>query len=390
MRSLRRWSIALGVMAIVGAGGYALLARSGAAQPRASKPNAPGRTQPVPVVATPARTADMAVYLTGLGSVTPFNMVTVRTRVDGELMKVAFREGQSVTAGDLLAEIDPRPFQVQLAQAEGQMARDEALLRNARVDLERYKVLVAQDAIPAQQLDTQQALVRQDEGIVKADQSQIDNARLQLVYCRITAPISGRLGLRLVDAGNIVHATDANGLVVITQIQPIAVIFTIPEDALPSVLDRLRAGAELPVDAWDRAQQHRLAGGSLLTVDNQIDPTTGTVRLKAVFPNTDGRLFPSQFVNARLRLDVQRRATVIPAVAIQQSAQGPFVYVVKADRTVTARPVKVALTEGEDASVDSGVAPGDLVVVDGADRLREGSAVTLQSGGGAPPTRRGS
>ena len=390
MRRARRWSIALGIIALLGAGAYLFLARSGAAPARTSRSPAGGRAPAAPVMAMAAQTADMAVYLSGLGSVTPLNTVTVRTRVDGELTKVLFREGQIVRAGDLLAEIDPRPFQVQLTQVEGQLARDEALLRNARVDLERYKTLVAQDSIPTQQLDTQVELVRQYEGVVKTDQGQIDNVKLQLVYCRITAPLNGRLGLRLVDPGNIVHASDQNGLVVITQLQPIAVVFTIPEDSLPPVLKKLNAGVELPVDAWDRDQRQRLAAGSLLTVDNQIDPTTGTVRLKAIFPNADGRLFPSQFVNAHLRLDVKRGATVVPTAAIQQSAQGTIVYVVKPDCTATVRVVKVGVTEDDNASIESGVAPAELVVVDGADRLREGSLVALQPGPGAPAPRRGS
>ena len=390
MRRARRWSIALGIIALLGAGAYLFLARSGAAPAPTSRSPAGGRAPAVSVMAMAAQTADMAVYLSGLGSVTPLNTVTVRTRVDGELTKVLFREGQIVRAGDLLAEIDPRPFQVQLTQVEGQLARDEALLRNARVDLERYKTLVAQDSIPTQQLDTQVELVRQYEGVVKTDQGQIDNVKLRLVYCRITAPLNGRLGLRLVDPGNIVHASDQNGLVVITQLQPIAVVFTIPEDSLPPVLKKLNAGVELPVDAWDRDQRQRLASGSLLTVDNQIDPTTGTVRLKAIFPNADGRLFPSQFVNAHLRLDVKRGATVVPTAAIQQSAQGTIVYVVKPDRTATVRVVKVGVTEGDNASIESGVAPAELVVVDGADRLREGSLVALQPGPGAPAPRRGS
>jgi len=391
MRRLRPWLIALGGIVLLGVGAYVVRVQSGNAQSKtSSSPGQAGRLAPVPVVATAARASDMAVYLTGLGSVTPLNTVTVHTRVDGELIKVPFQEGQHVNAGDLLAEIDPRPFQVQLTQAQGQLARDEALLRNARVDLGRYRTLVAEDSIPTQQLDTQAELVHQYEGVVETDRGQIDNVKLQLIYSRITAPLSGRLGLRLVDPGNIVHASDQNGLVVITQLQPIAVVFTIPEDSLPPVLAKLNSGVKLPVDAWDREQKQRLASGTLLTVDNQIDPTTGTVRLKAVFPNTDGRLFPSQFVNAHLRLDVKRGATVVPTAAIQQSAQGTFVYVVKSDHSATVRPVKVGVTEGDNAAIDSGVSPGEMVVVDGADRLREGIQVALQGvGGGAPVARRG-
>lgn len=391
MRRFRPWLIALGVIVLLGVVAYVMRVGSGNAQSKTTgAPGQPARA-PVPVIATPARTSDMTVYLTGLGSVTPLNTVTVHTRVDGELLKVPFKEGQHVNAGDLLAEIDPRPFQAQLTQAQGNLLRDEALLRNARVDLERYRTLVAEDSIPKQQLDTQVELVHQYEGVVETDRGQIENVKLQLVYCRITAPLSGRLGLRLVDPGNIVHATDQNGLVVITQLQPIAVVFTIPEDSLPPVLAKLNVGVKLEVDAWDREQKQRLATGTLLTVDNQIDPTTGTVRLKAIFPNEDGRLFPSQFVNAHLRLDVKRGATVVPSAAIQQSAQGPFVYVVKPDHSVTVRPVKVGVTEGETAAIDTGLAPAETVVIDGADRLREGSLVALQGAGGgsAPPPRRG-
>jgi multidrug efflux system membrane fusion protein len=284
----------------------------------------------------------------------------------------------------LLAEIDPRPFQVQLEQAEGQLARDDALLKNAKVDLQRYRVLVEQDSIPKQQLDTQESLVRQYEAALKVDQSQIDNARLQLVYCRITAPVAGRLGLRLVDPGNMVHATDTNGLVVLTQLQPITVVFTIPEDSLPQVLKKLHAGEKMEVDAYDREQKVKLATGYLLTVDNQIDPTTGTVRLKASFKNEDGGLFPNQFVNARLQLDVKQGAVVIPTVAVQRGAQGTFVYVVNPDQTAAVRPVTIGVTQGDNAAVDSGVKPGELVVVDGADKLRDGAKVEVQTPGSAP------
>ena len=304
---------------------------------------------------------------------TPLKTVTVRSRVDGELVRVAFKEGQVVKAGDVLAEVDPRPYQAQLAQAEGQMARDQALLANARIDVERYRGLYAQDSIAKQQVDTQEALVRQYEGTVKFDQGQIDNARLQLVYSTITAPIGGRLGLRLVDPGNIVRSSDANGLVVITQLQPITAVFTIPQDSLPEVLKRMRSGVSLPVDAYDREQKTRLASGTLLTVDNQIDPTTGTIKLKAQFPNEDGALFPNQFINVRLQLDTLRGATLIPSSAVQRSAQGTYVYVLKDDRTVSLRQVKTGAVDGESVAIESGVSPGDTVVVEGSDRLRDGA-----------------
>ena len=378
----RRWWIGLLAIALLGLGAYAFLTRTGETPSRDAAPGAPPVARAVPVVAVPARARDMGVYLTGLGSVTPLNTVTVRTQVNGQLMSVRFQEGQLVRQGDLLAEIDPRPYQPQLTQYEGQLARDQALLANAKVDLQRYQVLWKEDSVAEQQLATQQSLVRQYEGTVKNDQGLIQAVKVQLAYTRITAPISGRVGLRLVDPGNFVQTTDTTGIVVITQLQPIAVVFTIPEDNIPSVLDKLNAGAALPVEAYDREQQRLLSTGSLLTLDNQIDQTTGTVRLKAVFPNSDNHLFPNQFVNARLQLDLKRGATVVPAVAIQRSPRGPFVYVVKPDQTVEARPVTVGVTDGDDVAIDTGLTIGEPVVVDGADRLRDGSHVELQARSG--------
>ena len=372
--------VALLVLFVLAAGGYGLVLRAGgAARPEATAPAA----RPVPVVAAPARTRDMGVYITGLGSVTPLNTATIHTRVDGQLMSVRFQEGQHVNRGDLLAEIDPRPFEAQLTQYQGQLARDQALLDNARVDLERYQTLAAQDAIPTQQLDTQQSLVRQYAGAVENDQGLIDSARVQLAYCRITSPIGGRAGLRLVDPGNIVHAADAGGIVVITQLQPIAVVFTIPEDNIPAVLDRLQRGVRMTVEAYDREQKRKLSTGTLLTIDNQVDASTGTVKLKATFPNTDNRLFSSQFVNARLLLDVQHNATVVPAAAIQRSPRGAFVYVVRPDQTVGVRPVTVGVADGDDVAIAPGLAVGEPVVVDGADRLRDGARVAVQARGAA-------
>ena len=389
-KSLKRWVLGLFVACVLAVGGYALLTKSDETQLRAAGQGAnPQAARTMPVVAATVKTGDISVYLNGLGSVIPLNTVTVRSRVDGQLMQVRFKEGQTVRAGDLLAEIDPRPFQVQLTQAEGQMARDRSQLKNAQLDLERYRGLLQQGFIPKQQLDTQEALVRQLEGMVQSDQGQIDNAKLQITYSRITAPINGRIGLRLVDQGNLVRANDANGLLVITQLQPITVVFTIAEDSLPAVLDKLKTGEPLPVEAFDREQKRKLAAGTLLTVDNQIDPNTGTVRLKAVFPNDDGELFPNQFVNARLLLDVKRGATVVPSAAVQRGPKGTFVYVVNADRTVGVRPVTIGITHPEEVSVDAGLAPEELVVVDGTEKLREGTKVEVQNQNG-PPGKGGS
>jgi membrane fusion protein, multidrug efflux system len=386
-RQLKRWLLGLFVACVFAVGGYALLTKSDETQLRAAgQRQSPQATRTMPVVAAAAKTGDIGVYLNGLGSVIPLNTVTVRSRVDGQLMRVLFKEGQVVRTGDLLAEIDPRPFQVQLTQAEGQMARDRSQLRNAQLDLERYRGLLKQGYIPKQQLDTQEAMVRQLEGMVQTDQGQIDNAKLQLTYSRITAPINGRIGLRLVDQGNLVRANDTNGLLVITQLQPITVIFTIAEDSLPAVMDKLKSGEQLTVEAFDREQKRKLATGTLLTVDNQIDPNTGTVRLKAVFPNDDNELFPNQFVNARLLLDIKRGTTIVPTAAVQRGPKGTFVYVVNADRTVGVRPVTVGVSHGEDASIDSGLSPDELVVVDGTEKLREGSKVDVRNQSGEPAT----
>jgi multidrug efflux system membrane fusion protein len=337
----------------------------------------------VPVTATHAQVGEMDVYLTALGTATALRTVTVQTRVDGQLVRVNFSEGQLVHEKDLLAIVDPRPFEVQLTQAEGQLTRDEAMLRNAERDLERYSVLVEQEAVPRQQLDTQAATVRQIQGAIQTDQGQIDAARLNLTYSRITSPVTGRIGLRLVDPGNIVHATDQTGIAVITQRQPIAVVFTIPEDNLESVLQKQHAGTKLPVDAYDRDLKTKLASGSLSSIDSEIDTTTGTIKLKATFPNQQEALYPNQFVNARLLINTLRSVVIVPAAAVQRGPQRTFVYVVKPDHTVEARNVAVQHTEGERTAIQSGLSAGEMVVTDGLDKLQPGSRVTVHI---APPS----
>jgi multidrug efflux system membrane fusion protein len=335
---------------------------------------------PIPVAAGVAQVGEIPIYLSGLGTVVPMRTVIVRSRVDGELVRVNFTEGQYVKEGEVLAQVDPRAFQVQLDQAEGQLIKDQALLANARIDLERYRTLFEQDSIAKQQVDTQAALVLQYEGTVRSDQAMVDNARLQLSYARITAPISGRLGLRQVDQGNIVHAADANGVVVITEVQPVTVVFTLPQDNLPALMQRVKSNAKLAVEAWDRGFRAKLGSGELLTVDNVIDITTGTVKLKAKFANADLALFPNQFVNARMLLDTRKGAITIPSAALQRGSQGSFVYVVKDDNTVSVRPVKLGPSDGERVAVESGLAAGERVVVDGMDRLREGARVQAGAG----------
>jgi multidrug efflux system membrane fusion protein len=386
---LRYWWIILVVIVLAGAVTFTYWGKSKNKQPGIAKKEISPLARARPVMAVTAKEGDMKVFLNGLGSVTPINTVTIKSRVDGQLMEVLFREGQIVARGQLLARIDPRPFEVQLTQAEGQMARDQAILKNARDDLERYRTLWKQDLIQKQMLDTQEALVRQYEGTIKTDQGLIDNARLQLIYCRITAPVSGRTGLRLVDPGNIVHAADPNGLLVITQLQPITVVFSLPEDSLARVLPQLKAGQRPQVDVYDREQSKKLATGFLLTVDNQIDPNTGTFKLKAMFENKDQQLFPNQFVNASLLVNVKHNTIIIPAAAIQRGSQGTYVYSVKTDRTVELRPVTAGEIQNGEVSIEKGLSAGALVVVDGAERLREGAKVELKGPGNGRGGRSG-
>jgi multidrug efflux system membrane fusion protein len=349
---------------------------------RTASPTRLGKTAsapPPPMISTAtSRKGDIGIYVKALGTVVPLNTISVRSRVDGELLKVYFQEGQLVHRGDALAEIDPTPLQAALTQYEGQLARDTALLENARIDLGRYQEALAKNAIPKQQLDTQLATVHQFEGTVKLDQGQVDNARVQLGYCHLTAPIEGRVGLRLIDVGNIVHANDTNPLVVITELQPIAVVFNVAEDFLPHILQQVRAGRKLVVDAFDRGQRRKLATGTLETLDNQIDTSTGTIKLKAIFPNEDEALFPNQFVNARLLADELHDATLVPNGVIQRNAQSAFVYVLKAGQTVAMQAITIRTSDGDVSAVD-GLAPGAVIAADNFNRLTEGAKVTLRS-----------
>ncbi len=339
----------------------------------------------VPVVVATAQRGDLPVYFDGLGTVTAFNTVTLHSRVDGQITKINFQEGQFVHQGESLLEIDPRPFQVQLEQAEGQLAKDQAQLRDVQVNYERFQLLYKEGVIPKQQLDTQGAQVGQFEGSIKADEGTIDSAKLQLVYSHITAPISGRIGLRLVDIGNIVHATDTNGLLVITQLQPIAVIFSLPQDQLPQVASKLRNGEQMIVDAYDRDDTTKIEAGKLLTIDNQIDTTTGTYKLKSVFNNDRNLLFPNQFVNVHLLADVKKNLVIVPASAIQRGPQGTYVYVVQSGNTAKIQTVTIAQTTANSVGLSAGLNAGDIVVVDGQDKLQDGSQVNPSTAPAAAP-----
>ncbi|SAK49279.1 RND family efflux transporter MFP subunit [Caballeronia hypogeia] len=342
---------------------------------RRGAPNAMNQPQPVHVASVTQ--GEMPVVINSLGTVTPLANVTVKTQLNGTLMEVAFQEGQMVKKGDLLAQIDPRPYEISLRNAQGTLARDQALLQTARLDLQRYQTLLSQDSIAKQQVDTQASLVKQYEGAVKSDQANVDTYKLDLTYARITAPVSGRVGLRQVDPGNYVTTGDTNGVVVITQLQPISVIFTTSEDNLAAILKPLHAGTKMSVTAYDRANTTALESGYLETVDNQIDTTTGTVKLRAAFDNKGGMLFPNQFVNTKLLVDVVKNATIVPTPAVLNGSSGAFVYVVKPDNTVTVRNVKIGPVDGERTSIKSGLQVGERVVIDGSDRVKEGAKITI-------------
>ncbi|MES2236718.1 MAG: MdtA/MuxA family multidrug efflux RND transporter periplasmic adaptor subunit [Pseudomonadota bacterium] len=379
MKNKKLW-ITVGILIIVSTGAtFHFFDRQDPQEKKNGYSGMDGAGRPMPVTAATVRGGDIDVVINALGTVTALNTATVKARVDGQLARINFQDGQLVKAESVLAEIDPRPFQIQLNQANGQLVRDQALLANAKIDYERYAGLLAKDSIAKQQVDAQESLVHQYEGTVLADRAQVDNAKLQLGFTRITAPITGRLGLRQIDVGNMVHGTDANGLVVITQIQPIFVIFAIPADSIPAVLPRLSAGESLVVEAFDRDGKNKLATGKLLMADNQIDATTGTVKLKAEFTNSDNKLFPNQFVNVRLRIETRHNAILIPAAAIQRGTPGTFVYVVGTDQAVTIRAVTPGPTFADTVAIEKGLALGEQVVTDGADKLREGAKVDVSS-----------
>jgi multidrug efflux system membrane fusion protein len=334
---------------------------------------------PMSIVPEVVGKGDIGINLNALGTVTSLATVTIRTQISGYLMKVVFKEGDEVKNGDLLAEIDSRPYEATLAQTRGQLARDEAMLKGAQVDLGRYQGLAAQNAVPRQTLDTQIALVAQNQGTVEADRAAVKSAEVNLQYCRIVSPLDGRVGLRLVDQGNYVTPGDANGLVVITQLQPISVLFTVPEDNLQAISKRIQAGAVLPAAAYDRSGATKIADGTLQTFDSQIDQTTGTIKLRAQFPNEMRVLYPNQFVNIRLLLDTHKDVTTISTAGVQRGVPGTFVYLVNADSTVSVRPVKLGVTDGDRVEVLSGLTPGERIVIDGADKLRDGAKINVRS-----------
>jgi len=381
----RRWILYTLVAGVFAGGVWYFGIRKVAPTVSAGSPWRSNSMAPTPVRAVPTTKQDLAVHLRAIGTVAPVNTVTVRSRVEGQLLQVAFTEGQEVVAGQLLAEIDPTPYRLRLAQMEGQLRQSESQARTAQNDLERFKQLHAQTLISSQQLEGQQALVSERLGVLAAEQAQVEDARRQLAYTRIEAPIAGRLGLRQVDAGNLVRPGEAGGLVVITQTRPISVMFTIPELDLQKVIEPLRAGEALTVEAWDRGENIVLATGALRTVDNQIDLATGTLRLKAEFPNTDERLFPNQFVNVRLRVRTLKDTIVIPAVGVQFGSRGPYAFVVGAENKVVVRDLVLGPVDGAMQAVIKGISPGELVVTEGVDRLREGRPVTIISGESAPP-----
>src|SRR4051812_45594999 len=380
--------IGMGVAIVVAAGWYITTHSSSTPQAGAGRGGRFGQGQATPVGIAAASKADIPIVIRALGTVTPLANVTIKTQITGQLVQVSFTEGQAVTKGELLAVVDPRPYEVALQNAQGTQAKDEALLKNAQIDLQRYAILVKQDSIARQQYDTQAALVRQYEAQLITDHAVVDNAKLNLAYTRIIAPVTGRIGLRLVDKGNYITMGDATGICVITQVQPISVLFTIPEDALPQVRKRLQGGTTLPVTALDRAQKNQLGVGQLSTTDNQIDTTTGTVKMRATFDNADEALFPNQFVNVRLLADTVKDAVTVPVAAVQRGTPGTFVYLVKADDTVGIRVVETGATDGERVAIVKGLEVGEQVVTDGVDRLRDGARIRRPSGsppGAGPP-----
>jgi membrane fusion protein, multidrug efflux system len=373
------WWVWLLIAAVVIVGAFIYYRHRQAASDAAAKAKA-SQPRAVPVDVATARKGDIGVYIQALGAVTPEYMVNITSRVQGQVMNVYYREGQMVRKGDPLLEIDPRPYQAALTQVQGQLEHDEAVLAEARIDLDRYQAAFNRNAIAKQQLDDQTQIVKQDEGTVKNDQGQVANAQVNLAYTRITSPIEGRVGLRLIDPGNMVQANGTTPLVVVTQLAPITVIFSVAEDYLAQIQQQLRKGSKLEVDAFDRTQQKKIAQGTLLTLDNQIDTTTGTVKLRAVFSNTDGALFPNQFVNARLLVETQHDVTLVPTAGIQRNAQGPFVYLIQ-NQKAALRTVKVGTTDGNTTAIE-GINPGDVIAVNGFDKLQDGLSVTIRKPGG--------